>query len=1654
MTSIKFVLKALPLFVFSFVALIGCDKASSEGAKPSTPAPKDAKVFVPDELKAMLAETEAKPGSPRQGVVEQRKKDADDEDGVREKEETPKGNPFVRGAEMGGLQAIGIELSGVPDLNKFMDYVEISPKPGPCTTDYYSWRKSVEVSAEFKPRTTYRLTVRAGLPMADGSKTVEEFRRTFTTGDRSQDVEFAARGRYLPPAGMRAIAVKTMNVTNLMCQIRSVPRGNVVQLLAREEDCYGRFYGGGGDSRDTVEISTEPITRTMRLPVRLNEEVVTPIPVRDEDGVSANGVYLVSACAAKDKRDADDNDVNRAVYRLVCLTDIGLSVREAGGSVYVWATSLTKGTPIPELLVSVYSSANVLMGEGITDAEGWCCCEMPEAGKPFAVVASKKNGGDMSFLALRKPLDETIEQGTRRRYVARNGSSEAFVWTDRGIYRHNEKILVHALARDRWGNAPKPLPLTVELSDPDGKVFSRATRVTDAQGALVVDTFAVADDQKSGWWTIDVQTPGDDPFVLGSRRIKIEEFVPPQVRVKVEMGTGIWATNVTMTVGAEHLFGGPAKGLMASAAVMFTDEPFAPKGWEQFRFGDENRRLPPNFTEFDRKPLDAEGRMVWDEPRDAFPACEGPRAAVKVTAQGAVFENGGRPAIGRTTRIVHYYPYYIGVMLPDVLRRSPKPQACRVVLVNPDGTPCLGARRLVARFERIEFVYGLKKNDNGFFEWLSDKMRYPMGEDVPVEVAANGTATLNVPVSSSGDFAVTLFEKETKVSFGASYWVGSGADDSAVRTSLATPSHVTLVPDKPLYHPGDVPRLSVKAPFKGTAWLEVLNEDMVYSQIIVLTNATSEVLLEPVKKEWAPGVDVALSVVQAATAGQKHAANRAWGIVPLRAATRDSAVDVKVTATVTCAQNGGSDLVAHVDARGQENTRATHAAVTVVDEGINILTDEKVPDPFGWFGETRCALHPFHDLYNYLLPIVDDRLKRTGVKTGGGADGDLFRRISPSPSRRFKPLSRWVVDVPLKDGCADVPFKLPEFVGEVRVTAVAYNKRATGAGAVQAKVVPNLVMQPDAPRFAAPGDVFNATITLSNRSGKEGVATYDLLVGGAASLVKPVHGEVKLADGATETITVPVTASASAGQSQLTFVSEGFGEKHTDTIELPVRPAAPWVKAALTVCLQPGESRTFPNTAACLPEAATRTFVPAASALGELAAALEYLVRYPYGCLEQTTSQMFPLVAAGGILNMLPVSETSVAQDAKKTVEGGVQRVTSMIRSNDFSMWPDCNNAPWDRSVSLWAAHFLVEADKAGFSVAAGPLNRVRGFLRTWAMSTNEVTSVYACHTLALAGTPDTDRMLHWFDRRARLSTLDRARLARAFVATGDRARAVELMTATTPENVRSAAFAVLALLDLDPKDARLPSLVVWLTQRRDKSSCHWGTTSDNAHALLALGAWYRRQGAASGAPELVLSVNGQEEPLSMKRAKRIIGGGDVVVSNRGKGAAYLTASCLGLPDPVQLGETSNGIRIARKFYLADGTEADLDKLSRGDLVIVELTLGDAQKRIYSDLVVEELLPACFEPDATKVGPSTHPWISGEAQLDWEMRREMRDDRMLFFSKRFQDAAPGEKRQARAYYAVRVVSAGTFTLPGPSVEAMYNPEIHARGAARRLTIAK
>lgn len=1551
------------------------------------------------------------------------------------------------------------------DADVIKDYVSVEPliegQPcfryeARCDRRNKTCEPRVQITGEYAHRTNVTLKIRKGFPLydketgkvAEGTLT-NDFVYVFRRNDPDPSVTFDDNGRYLPPGGRKVLRLEAVGMTNIATEIRRVEPRNVVQLLAREEGVYrrGRWWRTV-DNEDTAELSGGCETGVVRCVNRPCEKEICHLPVVMRDGGREHGVFLVAVRNGDIPRNEcewNDERYNPNCYRLVCLSDLGLSVRRSKDDVGVWVTSLMTGKPVVSACVEVYSSANILLAQGETDENGWCVPKRCAAGEPFAVVVLTES--DMSFLALADSMkvDETYDSGARPAYLEAS-EADAFVWTERGIYRHGEPMFAHVIVRNGSLAAPAALPLVLALKDPKGRTTATKTLVTDADGTLAYDGFRVAAEQPSGKWTVEVRLPGPAGKVLAEREVKVEEFAPPQIRVTVAADGARHPTNFAFKVAAEHLFGGPASSLACEGAVVFEDEPFAPKQWKGFVFGNDQRGFKPNFRRLSEQVLDARGEGVFDAPlleEDGLP-----KAAVRIIGQGVVFEDGGRPATARKTVVCHYYPYYIGANMPDWLKK-PKGGAPKVdlVCVDPEGEPVAGPRRLLAKIERIDSVYSYRKKDDGQSVWDCERIRTTLFDRIALTTDASGKATYVLPMKECGDYVLTVEDPDGGASFGRAFYLSDWGDD-VVRAPLANPTKVSISTDKPFYRVGESPRLVIKAPFAGYAQVAVLRGDLVYAEILNLTNTTSEIVLRPVERAWAPNVDVSVSVVQSVAANARHLAARARGLTTVCVRPVENEIDVRLKAAVAISE-GGSTGPSHPRVTVElEADRATSAVVTLVDEGINLLTGEPTPNPRAWFGRPRTGDRPMFDLFDRILPVVDDGLRTGGVKTGGGCGADMLGRVSPVPTRRFKPLVLWQEKVPITGGRGRAVFELPEFVGEVRVTAVAWSATATGAASVQKKVAPKLILQPDAPRFVAPGDKFDATMTVRNSSEADGDVNFSFDGGCGAAR----QGTFTLGKGASTNLVFsgcegrPSDGSLT-GTMNLVFAASGLGERHEAKIELPVRPAVAWRGRTDVVRLDPGErlQRTAEGVAH------RYSVSVGASPMAELASALEWLADYPHGCLEQTTSRMFPLVTAGGILNAVA---SKAAAGREGYLEAGVRRVESMIRENDFVMWPDCSYAPWDREVSIYAAQFLIEAGKAGLRTDPAAKAKVLRFLKKWALSENDGESAYACLVLALAGEAERDRMFRLYDRRTELGALSRARLARAFASIHDRTRAEELLKfALEPQSVKEASFLVQALLELDPDDARITSLIDYLNAQRDRQRFSWGTTAENAHALLAIGAYYRRHPAKDG--DVKVSRCGEDGTLVGsalgKRDRLIAEGNGLSVTNMGSGTAFLTVRETWLGDPKdEIGE-ANGLFLSRRYLRPDGTPADLTRLTRGEMLVAELTITTDVTRVVGDLVIEDLFAGAFEPVHRELSPSAFATAASADRLvkDWVMRTDARDDRMLVFSKRFELE---KDHEAKVLYPVRVVSAGDFVLPGPSVEGMYHPALRARLAPGRLVV--
>ena len=548
----KLVAAALALLIGSVVALasalgVVCHKVAAFDKKHGSD------VFAnlsPDELFAKTNAVKKVASSARE--ADSSAEEAPEKEEVSQNDEKTPPELKVVAVEYEGDDELVLTLSERPDMDVVRSYIKIEPLCEGMLTFRYTTPgaaiPTLRIRGEFAYRTNVTLRVLKGFPLygksvnpdAKGSLK-EDFVYTFRRKDKEPYVKFADSGRYLPPGGLGAIALEAMNVTNVSVGVRRVEPHNVVQLLAREEKVYSRYsWCGSADDEETAELAGEVEQKTISCLNQANKKEKIPFSVSLNDGKPRNGIYLVNTFM-KDYRICnwlwwgDKRALNPNRYRLVCVSDLGLSVRRWGkDGLGVWVTSLTTGKPVADTEITVYSSARIKIMEGVTDANGWCELKRVDKGEMFALVAVAPKRVDMTFMALRQSMivDETHQDGKRSAYLAKDECT-AFLWTERGIYRHDEKIFVHAIFRNGSRTAPAPFPVELQLVSPKGDVRMRESVITDENGTVRSEKFSVSADLPSGIWTVRAAIPGGKK-IFGEKKIKVEEFAPPQIRVKVD----------------------------------------------------------------------------------------------------------------------------------------------------------------------------------------------------------------------------------------------------------------------------------------------------------------------------------------------------------------------------------------------------------------------------------------------------------------------------------------------------------------------------------------------------------------------------------------------------------------------------------------------------------------------------------------------------------------------------------------------------------------------------------------------------------------------------------------------------------------------------------------------------------------------------------------------------------------------------------------------------------------------------------------------------------------------------------------------------------------------------------------------------------------
>jgi uncharacterized protein YfaS (alpha-2-macroglobulin family) len=1502
----------------------------------------------------------------------------------------------------------------------------------------------VVLTGKFQPGHSYDLSIAAGLLATDSALLASDFRQTVAVDDLQPVLAFQSEGMFLTASGRRNVAIDTINVTNAKLTIDRVYRNNLFFYLQSsghsysgddEDGEYEPYYRAYYDSsRVQRRYGDRIVEKDLTFPSTPNVRATSTIPIGSLVRSASPGLYKVTVYR--------NDEEWRGSTRWILITDLGIVAKRSPGEMVIWAASFKDLTPIAGASVALISDQNQTLAKGRTDERGfWTARGLPEKATPFMIAVER--GKDFSFLLLGDSRVDMSAFDVGGAALPTSGYS-AFLYGERTLYRPGETLHGVVAMRSTDLHYPPQMPLVLQHIDPTGEPRGDQRLTADATGMAAYE-LPLPEYSRTGRHTLNLLA-GDT--VIGTTTFHVEEFVPDRIKVEIDTGSQANAGTLKFGVSSAYLFGAPAASLAVETKVRLIPSVFAARGYDAFTFNAPSRKFDPRELSAESGTLDEHGAKQYTI---AIPEKLAVPSSLEAVITARVQEQGGRGVAATQHVPVHPYPYHLGIReLPRT--RYDSPRRFEWVALSPDGKE-LPSAPLRADIYEERWHTVLRQTSNGGYSYESTQDSELLRT---VSVGA-GKSRGVIPYTPAGwgSYRLVLTDPvslaATELTFDS--WSGSGYSPWAMKN----PGRLELTLDQPAYRSGTSASVTIKSPFRGKALITVERDRVLYSDVVTLASNTARIDV-PLPAAARPNAYITATVVRTADDLEPGEAGRAFGAirVDVDRAENELHPEIRVVEEMRSAR-----------ALKVAVKTAPHARVTIaaVDQGILQLVGEKRPDPFQHFYQHRALAVVTHDIFALLLPEVAAKNK---ALAGGSESGEgVAQFLRTDGMRRAKPVSFWSGIVTAgDDGIARVAFDIPDFQGAVHVTAVVHAEEQYGSSDVLVRVHDPVVLMPTVPRFVSTSDTFSVPVTVRNDTPKSGTFEVTAGVTGNASLTADATQRVTIEKNREATVLFALRASPNRGGIALAFRATGNAEHGIAAATIPVFPSLPDATDELSGSI-PSRTMTLPAPPADRFDdgSARRDVIISALPILQLHGRLDYLVHYPYGCVEQTTSTAFPMIYLGEIASELD-PETFRDRPAAGFVREAIRRLGTMqTAGGGFAMWP------YGSDVNVWgsvyATHFLTEAKRAGYGVDAGRYTRALDYVAQLAKARPQYDqdglqqAVYALYVLARAQRPDLGTMDYIREKhRATLTFESRALLGAAYAAVGNPSAVTamlaeidreETVTRQTGWNynstLRNRALVVLSLLDAAPNDPRLPVLANRLA--REVLAEPRYTTQDSAMALLALGQYFRDRKAVAYKGTLLLDgkVIGHFDSKTARFPKLSATGTLTVELENGYApdTAYYTVRVRGTPRAATFRASAEGMRLTRTFMDRDGTPLRANDVKQGEIVVIrteiESTAGPLQ-----NVVVQVPLPAGLEVENPRLTTTESlPWVASIAE---PQHADIRDDRVLFFV----DLAAAGK--LTFYTVARAITPGQFRLPPAQAEAMYAPSFRATEGMGKFKVTR
>ncbi|MCK4524178.1 hypothetical protein KAU15_04555, partial [candidate division WOR-3 bacterium] len=1469
------------------------------------------------------------------------------------------------------------------------------------------------IFGDFSPEEEYELTVSAGLKGTNDEMLEKDCILNINAPPKKSQLSFLYNGKYFGKQGGLQVPLKVHGIDTVSVNISYMPVRNVVL-----------WYSCSNGNRHSAYKYMENIVTNHKIAIDKNGPIW--IDLREIAEFSQYGIYFIKV-NGKSKEGRWFSDIME-----LTISDMSIISKWSKDKINMWVVNNTSLKPEANVEIEAWSRNNFPIGTSTTNQNGYCNIPIEKENRRTYVVFAKKDN-DWTFLNLSQARThkETYDISgdiKQKDYIA-------YFYPERDIYRPGETIHFSVLVRNVDTYTGVNIPLKIQIRDPKGKQYVMLTGNTNNNGLAAFDLSTNAS-ANTGKYAIQIST-GDKNIYTGF--IFIETFAPERMRLKITLPDEININNkFSFDIDAMYLFGSPASGENLKVKMKGEETPFKSTGaYNLYTFGSRrmnDEKKPIINKDFGEYALDKTGHATItyraQEKMDFY-------LPVKIMVYADVSEGkSGRVTKKVVEKTVYTHPYYIGLKPKTTYTSRNNEIPVNGVLVTPKNT--LYDKKTVLTYRVYQVAYSYSYEYYNDFNWRRLKEKIPVTSEKKVTVN-DGKFTVIVPPNNSyRDLLVEVCDenggKSQVIISGWGWWY------SRNNNQIPPPDVLNLRLNKENVEPNEMIKVEALLPFEGKIlWTVELDNIFIHEW----REATGE------KAKWefkvpknVPNVYVTALLVRS---NENYLVSRAFGIERLR--IRPSKMELPIEITAPEHAKPGEKI--KIKLKSSEQFDAT---IAIVDEGILQLTNFITPDPYNKILRDRRLTVDMAEGFGW---IVRKYLTRTG---GGYAS----KESSYQEARFTRLVSYWSGIIHSnKKGKAEFEIKLPQFSGKLRIMAVGVNNKKMGSSEKDIIVKSDVVISPTIPRFLYYNDEFQIPISLVNTT----KSSKTVSLNASLTSISPSSWKKKITikSEGTEVVYIKGKVEKNTHRAKFIISAKTGNEMYKDTFEIPLYPDSPFTTEVTSIKIENNNEANLKKYFSDWFDIAhsAQIYISTIPGLNKLHYA-RYGIRYPYGCIEQTSTSTILLLRTS---KLLPIIAPNITMEKyRDMVRRGISKIISMQNiSGGFSYWPGSIRS--DEWSSIYATFVLLEAKDAGFVVSETCLNAALTYV-----SSISSKNVFAYYVLAKGGKfKGYSSKIEELARNYKHRKYNRVQLlwiAGTLYECGKSKEASEalykalemnvekgrIMSGSFYSEIKGKALSLYMIEQISPDIPEADKLLNELSSYLSNKRRRYYTTQEIAWSTLAIGLYIEKHSLKEDI-DCDIIINGKKAEI--KKSKGLL----TLFFNNAPSKKNIKLKTKTYPlylDIVNTGfsknnkkfvSVSNGMNLQRKIYSYSGKPISTAK--QGDLLVMQVFFEPTRNNYLENVAFEVLIPAGIEIENPRLtGAALPTWINKNKDKHiWKPDYlDIKDEKIMLF---------GNIRGRNFYYILlRAVTPGQFLYPQAKGIVMYNPEINVNTAVDTFNVFK